>query len=98
MPVNKDKTLLNVPRVEQSQEVANENVEAMQAMLDGILQRIHDKLPEGKYRDYYDAHQDEFYDWFLDGENDLYPIAAWFSSQGFDEALTDPEVFKQLDL
>ena len=44
MPVDKNRTLLNVPRVEQSQEVANENVEAMQAMLDGILQRIHDEL------------------------------------------------------
>lgn len=97
MPVDKNKTLLNAPRVEQSQEVANENVEAMQAMLDGILQRIHDELPEGKYRDYYDAHQDEFYDWFLDGENDLYPVASWFYDQGFKE-VANPEIYKQLDL
>ena len=98
MHVDKNATLVNIPHEPVDHEVAVENVEAMQAMIDGILQRIHDELPEGKYRDYYDAHQDEFYDWFMDGENDLYPVAAWFSSQGFDEALTDPEVFKQLDL
>ena len=98
MHVDKNKTLLNVPRVEHSQEVANEHVEAMQDMLDSIMKQIHDELPEGKYRNYYDAHQDEFYDWFLDGENDLYPVAAWFYDQGFTEAIKDPEVFKQLDL
>lgn len=97
MPVNKNRTLLNVPRVEHSQEVADRNLDSMQAMIDGILQRIHDELPEGKYRDYYDAHQDEFYDWFMDGEHDLYPVASWFYDQGFKE-VANPEIYKQLDL
>ena len=98
MHVDKNATLVNIPHKPVDHEVAVKNVETMQAMIDSIMKQIHDELPEGKYRDYYDAHQDEFYDWFLDGENDLYPVAAWFSSQGFDEALTDPEVFKQLDI
>ena len=97
MPVNK-KPLMNVKAEKISLEEAKRGVNTMQAMIDSIMKQIHDELPEGKYRDYYDAHQDEFYDWFMDGENDLYPVAAWFSSQGFDEALTDPEVFKQLDI
>ena len=98
MHVDKNATLVNIPPEPINHEEAVKDLEAMQAMLDSIMKQIHDELPEGKYRDYYDAHQDEFYDWFLDGENDLYPVAAWFSSQGFDEALTDPEVFKQLDI
>ena len=89
---------MNVKAEKISLEEAKRGVNTMQAMIDSIMKQIHDELPEGKYRDYYDAHQDEFYDWFMDGENDLYPVAAWFSSQGFDEALTDPEVFKQLDI
>lgn len=97
MPVNKNRTLLNVPRVKRSQEVADRNLDSMQSMIDGILQRIHDELPEGKYRDYYDAHQDEFYDWFMDGEHDLYPVASWFYDQGFKE-VANPEIYKQLDL
>lgn len=97
MPVNNNRTLLNVPRVEHSQEVADRNLDSMQSMIDGILQRIHDELPEGKYRDYYDAHQDEFYDWFMDGEHDLYPVASWFYDQGFKE-VANPEIYKQLDL
>ena len=97
MPVNKNRTLLNVPRAEHSQEVADRNLDSMQSMINGILQRIHDELPEGKYRDYYDAHQDEFYDWFMDGEHDLYPVASWFYDQGFKE-VANPEIYKQLDI
>ena len=98
MHVDKNATLVNIPQEPINHEEAVKDLEAMKAMVDDIFQRIHDELPKGKYRDYYDSHRDEFWDWFMTGENDLYPIAAWFSSQGFDEALTDPEVFKQLDL
>ena len=98
MHVDKNATLVNIPQEPINHEEAVKDLEAMQAMVDDIFQQIHDKLPKGKYRDYYDSHRDEFWDWFMTGENDLYPVAAWFSSQGFDEALTDPEVFKQLDL
>lgn len=98
MHVDKNATLVNIPHKDCDLEESKKYVDTMQAMVDDIFQKIHDELPEGKYRDYYDSHRDEFWDWFMTGENDLYPVAAWFSSQGFDEALTDPEVFKQLDL
>ena len=96
MPVNK-KPLMNVKPEKISLEEAKRGVNTMQAMIDSIMKQIHDELPEGKYRDYYDAHQDEFYDWFMDGEHDLYPVAAWFYDQGFKE-VANPEIYKQLDL
>lgn len=98
MHVDKNAILVNIPHEPINHEEAVKDLEAMQAMVDDIFQKIHDELPEGKYRDYYDSHQNEFYDWFMTGENDLYPVAAWFYDQGFTEAIKDPEVFKQLDL
>ena len=96
MPVNK-KPLMDVKAEKISLEEAKRGVNTMQAMIDSIMKQIHDELPEGKYRDYYDAHQDEFYDWFMDGENDLYPVASWFYDQGFKE-VANPEIYKQLDI
>ena len=97
MHVDKNATLVNIPHEPVDHEVAVKNVEAMQAMVDDIFQKIHNNLPKGKYRDYYDSHRDEFWDWFMTGENDLYPVASWFYDQGFKE-VANPEIYKQLDI
>ena len=97
MHVDKNTTLVNIPYKPVDHEVAVKNLETMQAMVDDIFQKIHNELPKGKYRDYYDSHRDEFWDWFMTGENDLYPVASWFYDQGFKE-VANPEIYKQLDI
>lgn len=92
-----DKKSAAVKKTQDTQ--ASRDVDAAGAMVGGwqdIVASYQKKL-KGKYLDYFNKNVDNYIDWAMDGENDSYPIAAWFYANGFDEALDD-DVFKELDI
>lgn len=98
MHIDKNATLVNIPHEDCNLEESKKYVDTMQAMIDGTFRKSTTSSQKASIGITMIHTKNEFYDWFMTRENDLYPVAAWFYDQGFTEAIDNPEVFKQLDL